>query len=579
MRIKRIKTLSPFRGLPIGFEIIFYLNNTRGIEPICFIGLNGSGKSNVLELIAEIFYYLENYHKADKKRLLLFKNDFGFEIEYYLSKVTFEIAGVRWDELTQYWNQPGKEKEQSIFKFIKRIGEYPVISATIDQQEFVLKNNNNNRNEAILPERVIAYSSGNNELLSNPFIKIDFQYFDELERRARATKDPSLKINRLFFLDYESNKIITICNFLFDAADFDETKLKSDESKATEFGGIYLEPIKKELKIKDLKTFSITLRLSRKPPIGDQDSTDYNVPPELNIAIENLKKCASFYEEKPPKSKSVDLWEIEFYFWVNKATKEAFRYYFKTAYDLYRILYFFGLLNIRLISSKTIKAIKDAKAGTEDNLSDLLPKYEKDRLIFSINDISFIKDNVAEVIHYKKLSDGEHQLLQIFGSLLLMSRPGLIFLFDEPETHFNPEWRSRFVSLLNACIMKEDRSAQEVILSTHSPFIVSDCRKEKVFIFNRESDSSLKSPVNPQINTFGASTSIITEKVFGKQETISELSINEIERIKSLPLNTLEDVKDAKNAARVLGESVEKVMLFRELILREEELKKNAKKL
>ena len=49
-----------------------------------------------------------------------------------------------------------------------------------------------------------------------------------------------------------------------------------------------------------------------------------------------------------------------------------------------------------------------------------------------------------------------------------------------------------------------------------------------------------------------------------------------IENIRSMPLNSLEQILAAKEAARVLGESVEKVMLFREIILKEEELKKNA---
>jgi hypothetical protein len=105
---------------------------------------------------------------------------------------------------------------------------------------------------------------------------------------------------------------------------------------------------------------------------------------------------------------------------------------------------------------------------------------------------------------------------------------------------------------------------------------VSDCKPNRVFIFSRDEKGKVMPPARPAINTFGTSASILTEEIFGKKETISELSNSEIERIKGLPQNTLDDIQEAKNQARKLGESVEKVLLFRELIIRENELKKNA---
>ena len=51
-----------------------------------------------------------------------------------------------------------------------------------------------------------------------------------------------------------------------------------------------------------------------------------------------------------------------------------------------------------------------------------------------------------------------------------------------------------------------------------------------------------------------------------------------IEQIKKRKLDTIEDIQHAKEAARVLGNSPEKVFLFRELLMREDELREtNAK--
>ncbi len=113
----------------------------------------------------------------------------------------------------------------------------------------------------------------------------------------------------------------------------------------------------------------------------------------------------------------------------------------------------------------------------------------------------------------------------------------------------------------------------DLLITSHSPFIVSDCKREKVFVFEG------KAVTNPKVNTFGTSVNIITEEVFKKKESISDLPIKEIADIKALPLNTLQNIQDAKNASRILGESVEKVLLFRELLLKEKELRDNDTKL
>ncbi|WP_411502965.1 restriction system-associated AAA family ATPase [Brevibacillus centrosporus] len=562
MKIKRMKILTPFRGLPAGYEVLFNTEKSRnstGFTPICFVGLNGSGKSNVLEVMAEIFYYLESFQKISKNKMKTFKNDFGFEIEYELPNIYVMSSRSPWDELNSYLSET---KSNPIIKITKQANEYSKVAVIVGEKKFTLKNSKDDRIQGLLPARIVAYSSGMNELLSNPFIKIDFNYFEDLQDKTIVD---SLVMNRMFFLNYDSNKFISICNFLFDADDYDMSSF-TEGSKATDFGGIDLSMIKKELQIKELQYFVITLKLRKR--LQEDDF----LHSELNIALDNLKNCATFVNEFRKETKSDELLEIELVYWVNKSTKEAFRYYFKTAYDLFRVFYFFQLLNTELISQDTRKAVASAKAGTYENLSDELPKNEASNLVFRISGITFIKQNNSR-LHYRKLSDGEHQLMQVFGSLLLMDTKGSLFLFDEPDTHFNPDWRSKFVSIANESIDKE--RDQEIILTTHSPYIVSDCKKENVYIFQRNSDGTVSQPKSPEINTFGTSINIISDIVFGKEDTISELSKKKINEIRELPLETLDNIQAAKEASRVLGDSVEKVLLFKDLISKESELKKN----
>ena len=187
-----------------------------------------------------------------------------------------------------------------------------------------------------------------NELLSNPFIKIDFEYLHDLKRKTNESLDARLEMNRLFFMNYDANKYITIANFMFDATAYDLSSY-SNVSKASDFGGINLEHLKKETGIKDVAFFSLHLQLEK----SADDKSDY-LPSELNIALESLKACATFYESSEEKAGKGKMRKtIQCDYWVNRATKEAFRDQFGTAYELFRAFYFLHLLNNDLVGSAT----------------------------------------------------------------------------------------------------------------------------------------------------------------------------------------------------------------------------------
>jgi len=63
MKLLRLKLGVPFRSLAAGFEVHFLREWDYGrlfeFQPYCLAGRNGSGKSNVLEALAAIFYHIE----------------------------------------------------------------------------------------------------------------------------------------------------------------------------------------------------------------------------------------------------------------------------------------------------------------------------------------------------------------------------------------------------------------------------------------------------------------------------------------------------------------------------------------
>ncbi len=547
MKLVRLKILSDFRGLKNGFEIIFDKqtpkNENINIEPICFIGLNGSGKSNILEVLSEIFYYLENYSNVDEKKKKDFKTSFGFEIEYILPQNTYN------KKLSA--NQKAAKNDVHI-KISKLPKMYPeAIAISIDP---AIKYKNPEEFRSFLPSYIIGYSSGMNELISNPYIKMDFKYIQEFTKLSNNNSVGSLDVNRLFFMDYDLNKLITICNFLFDE--------KIDKS---DLGIKNIQPIKEKIGIQDLFSFTIELRLRR------DDKNPVKLPSQLNLAVDKLKQCATLtYKSQGKTAKYGEYEEYTFSFWVNKETKRAFKHHFGSAYKLFNDLYFLRLLNNYLIGGDTQSKVLKADLGT--NISAMLPKYEANKRLFYIADLAFKKRYAKKPVYYNQLSDGEHQFLHVVGALILLDNEGALFLLDEPETHFNPEWRSQFVSILNEC-MKVDNSKreQEIILTTHSPFIVSDCKKEKVFIFRRkDKKNKVQSPYNPKNETYGRSIEMIYWEIFKKHETISQMAFNELEEIKEKIINKQISKKDAAKELLKFGNSMERMSITKLLMDRED---------
>ncbi|WP_285260592.1 ATP-binding cassette domain-containing protein [Halopseudomonas bauzanensis] len=82
MRLLSLSLAGQYKGLK---DRTFDFEAAQG-NIIAFIGLNGSGKSQLLELIAEIFSYAERFVRYD------FKTNTGFPFAVLL---VYEIEGIR----------------------------------------------------------------------------------------------------------------------------------------------------------------------------------------------------------------------------------------------------------------------------------------------------------------------------------------------------------------------------------------------------------------------------------------------------------------------------------------------------
>jgi len=543
MNLISVKILGDnFRSLANNKLYQFNVNHRNNrLSPKIFAGLNGSGKSNFLELLAEIFYYLELFHSKSVKQNYKRSKNFGFEIEYLLPMVKPSPLGI-----LDFKNAKGFDMH---IRIVKKLGEYPEFSRKSFGEDYFERVDK--ETQFLLPTKVIAYTSGQNELLSNPFFKIRYHYFkikDEIDQNLiKAEQYNDFDDQRLFFLDNSSNFSIFVSNMLLASPN----KLK------------YLKEI---FKVDDLHSFRITINLLnyKKNKIYFNESIKEN--------IQKLKLCATTWIERQKGKEEFLILDYR----VTEATHHAFKFHFVSSFELFKVFYNLDNLNLHLVPVNTRDLI--LKAYKSLNLFDELPKQDPSRLVFRIEKINLNKiveeGKIPKTIYYKGLSDGEHQFNEVMGSVMMMEQDGCLFLLDEPDTHFNPVWRAKMIEMLNQVTAysfdskgKPERVRnQEIIITTHSPFVISDSMREDVYKFDKVKGEVTY--INPKMETYGASMSLILQEIFDRRISISDLSNYDLDELRNIlkELRTPEAIKakiDETKAKLVnFGESIEKFDLY-----------------
>lgn len=554
-----------FRSLQSGFEICFHTMNEDGWEametfsPFCFAGLNGSGKSNVLEALACIFYHLEcctaKYGSDSFKRH--FRRNVcspeAFTLEYLIGQHNNNPYSLKYFHKVIVTKEFEKEPLMTIQEFpfdntVKKV-KVSLIPPKDGHKSADGKN--------FLPDNIIGYSSGENEILSLPFIKSRLLHFDEYKKGTiDGYRDYIEPENSLIYIDEEMSQAVLLANLIFE-----EEKIIDFDDQVVDGA---LKPIVDELNIVGLRSFRINLNLHK---LAFQElNGDENIFEHISEKIDVLKKCSTSWYE------SDNNLVLDFY--VDKVTKKAFKTYFATSFDLFRLFQLLYELNINFIDETIMEDVYRSKGYYTDGK---LPLGSPDQKVFYFLNFLILKkiegEEVPKQLLLKEFSDGEHQFLHTMGICLMLKDRRSILLLDEPETHFNPSWRAKFVKILGDSITSGNKVRyvngnfnvhllKDVILTSHSPFIISDCMPNNVVFFHRDSDNKYliaQKATELNLNTYGSSVDYILKNFF-KTKLISNKSFSELKDI--IEHGTLEELR---NAVEHFGESSEKQFLFQKI--------------
>ncbi|OAN61019.1 hypothetical protein A8B79_05965 [Balneola sp. EhC07] len=575
MKLLRLKINSDFRSLKTGFELNFrptflkeeFLNEIRTLkkfEPFCFAGLNGSGKSNVLEALANIFYHLElcaNRFKPDAFEFFSpgtnINGPHAFELEYIIFKEDLKdvLDGLN---IIRIVKKEGKEPKM----YLKRDLFSP---DAIDQEIQIVATSFDKAapGKIYLPDVIVGYSSGENETLSIPFIKSRLIHYDEYAQSTVRNERFEKPESSLVYIDNEMSQAVLLSSLIFE----------SDQT---------LKSLKEELNIVRLRSFRITLQNHILKVLEKNQVKKYPVIHQLNNKIEALKKISTAhffhkFEKDEEMEESREYYKLTLDFFLDNQMKAAFRNVFKSSLDMFQFFQLLYELNNNFIEVANIRGgIKEEVYKSAGYYTDgKLPIPGPADKVFFFEDfyIEKRKINSEETFELllKQFSDGEHQFLHTMGICLILKDKRSLILLDEPETHFNPDWRSRFIDMLENSLEESgaDHLMKDILLTSHSPFIISDCLPNNVIFFDKKDDSKFsvaKSASELGLKTFGSSINYILKNFFNT-DLIPKKSKDEL--IDLIENGSLEELREA---VEYFGESSEKQFLFRRIYELTEEM-------
>lgn len=461
-------------------------HESNALEPLCFVGLNGSGKSKLLEILAKIFFELDRLWRNTNRTKPTVSANFRFEYHLLPSRKYTEVV---------IEGRVGKSLE------VKADGNL------LEPKDL----------ESVMPSNIVGYSSGHNETISTLFHELRERELIRVAKEVYEGDKGSRKLSRTLFLDRDLTKLLLLTAYIFSGQNG-----RDNFPSATSTTKL-LEKFEEFIHLQQLLSFQI---------IVDNDSGRIVMSQRMEQVIEKLKRCALMSASDEQGNSRI----VKLDFFMCEQSKKAFIHEFESGQNFFELLY--ELYSLNFISS----------TKSRSHQAFLLPEDELKVLVNS---------PLAET-HYLNLSDGEHQFIQVFTSLVYLAKQDTLFLLDEPESHFNPAWRAKFVLAMDDLLDTKQKSS-EFLISTHSPYLVSACKKRNVFKFTRNRDGK---GVNyqPLIDeTFGASFDVLLKALFDMQGLVAEIARAALQDVIEGKFTNQQKVELLK---RDFGDSFEKRLLI-----------------
>lgn len=194
-----------------------------------------------------------------------------------------------------------------------------------------------------------------------------------------------------------------------------------------------------------------------------------------------------------------------------------------------------------------------------------------------------IEEWIPFSIRLSSVSSGELQYIKSFSNIYqsikkinhdrMDSDLSCIILLDEPDMNFHPEWSRRYISTLNNMLEKFNPKKSNIsfqfIITSHSPFLVSDIPKEFTIYINNiiEEKTELESRViNPQFGLMSNMYDLIKDSFF-MEKPIGELANDFFKEIKN-DIAKLKEYTDSTEREKLIILTNKKIQLVDDPIIK-----------
>jgi predicted ATP-binding protein involved in virulence len=204
------------------------------------------------------------------------------------------------------------------------------------------------------------------------------------------------------------------------------------------------------------------------------------------------------------------------------------------------------------------------------------------RIIEKIGSLNVEKE-IFDFKWSREISSGEKALIILFSRVYdtinkLDKDKSYVILLDEPDIYMHPEWqRNLLQELINFVKYYFEDQKVQIILTSHSPFVISDLPRENVIFLDKDDDGKCKVVESSEKKkTFGANIHTLLSDGFFMESTLGEFARSKISWVMEILDKNIEEIRKEEEKIRtiinMIGEPIIKNKLMKML---EDKLKLN----
>jgi len=177
---------------------------------------------------------------------------------------------------------------------------------------------------------------------------------------------------------------------------------------------------------------------------------------------------------------------------------------------------------------------------------------------------------------YENLSSGEKTLFSQFVNLFMVitenKKQEYILFLDEPDNTLHPQWQKEYLNLLIEFLKANFKNKNfYIILTSHSPFLLSDIPKQNIIFLDKDEKGNCKvvDGLKEKKQTFGANIhTLLSDSFFMEDGLMGEFAKGKIDEVIDYLNGKNTKIKnddEAQKLVNIIGEPIVKNQLQRML--------------